>query len=108
MELAKEKIVAVFDFNVAVISGPLFFQEKKNDPTFLGSSHCPIPTHFFQVIFPTANPDDVEVYVVPNENVDISKPLSDFKVSLRELEKQSGIKDMKGVARRLVNPGPIL
>ena len=98
----------MFDFNVAVISGPLFFQEKKNDPTFLGSSHCPIPTHFFQVIFPTANPDDVEVYVVPNENIDMSKPLSDFKVSLRELEKQSGIKDMKGVARRLINPAPIL
>lgn len=74
-------------------------KKKRNNPSPLGSSHCPVPTHFFQVLFPTANPDDIEVYALPNENIDMSKPLRDFKVSLRKLGKQSSIKDMKGIAR---------
>lgn len=106
-KFAKAKDIGFVGYNVAVLSGPLFLKAP-SERTFMGNNHVPVPTHFFQVIFPTANPEDIEVYVVPNENIEISKPLNDFKVSLQEFEKLSSIKDVKGVVGRLIHPAPFL
>lgn len=83
---------------VAVLSGPLFLSENE---TIFGVNHIPVPTHFFQVIAPTANIDDIEIYIVPNKKIDEKISLNDFKVTIKEFEKKSGIKKADSIAADL-------
>ena len=108
VEAVEKAKLALFNYNIAVLSGPLFLTEDSKKRRFFGSAHIPVPTHFFQVVVPSARPDDIEVYIVPNENIDMSKPLNDFKVPLEDFEKRSGIRDVADITQRLITPGPIL
>ncbi len=73
---------------VVVLSGPLFWDA---DRAFLEPGHIPVPSHFFQVIAPSTNTRDIEVYVVPNKNIGASTSLDTFKMSVKEFEKKTGI-----------------
>lgn len=93
--------------HIAVLSGPLFLSKSQStEDRFLGHSHIPVPTHFFQVIASSQNLESFEVYIVPNEKIDENTPLSDFKVSLDEFEKKSGIKGTKTITQYLPVPVP--
>ncbi len=105
--LASEKKGVLNDY-VVVLSGPLFISDGKNvNKGFLGGGRIPVPTHFFQVIASTTNPKDMEAYIVPNEQIEETRPLDDFKVTISEFEHKTGIKGSKVIAQYLINTVPI-
>ncbi|UJR29280.1 hypothetical protein I4U23_010494 [Adineta vaga] len=98
-----------FDF-VHIITGPLFIpvedKEKKDNNDLnipckqmthavIGPNEVHVPTHLFKCIL-VENKDQHEMavgcFVVPNEPIDRNRPLTDFAVSIKDLEKRSGLK----------------
>lgn len=76
------------------ISGPLYLpnlQEHYLKYQLIGQSGVAVPTHFFKILFPTNETSQAEIYVMPNQEIDVSIPLEKFKVSLKELETMSGL-----------------
>jgi len=88
---------------VVVLSGPLFFSEKR---TVVEPGEVPAPSHFFQLIAPTPNSEEIEAYIVPNEKINENTPLSEFEVSMKEFERQTGIKSAEKIAIYLFYPMP--
>ncbi len=87
-----KEVSAEWNRNVLVLSGPLFLSERgQTTYPVIGSDEIPVPTHFFQVIFPTIVLDKAEAYIVPNQKVDVDLPLGSFKVSLTEFRRRSGV-----------------
>jgi DNA/RNA endonuclease G (NUC1) len=94
---------------IGVLSGPLFLLENKNQNLrLLEPNHIPVPTHFFQVIIPNANENDIEAYIVPNQKIAGDVSLEHFKVSLEHFEKITGIKEVKRIVRSLNVSIPVL
>ena len=75
----------------------------------IGPSDIPVPTHFFQVVAPSPNKENTEVYIVPNRKIAEDTPLSSFRLSLKEFEKKTGIVGVESVANPLYKPivGPL-
>ena len=49
----------------------------------IGSNHVAVPTHFFKVVvgeMPTSGDLEMEAFVLPNEAIPDSTPLSSFQV----------------------------
>jgi len=92
----------LFNNHVAVLSGPLFLsKDGRTNKGILGENQIPIPTYFFQVIAPTTNANDIEAYIVPNEEISEAVSLDDFKVSIKEFEKKTKIKGVESIANDL-------
>lgn len=85
-----------------VISGPLWLPDHpsnshENNISFIlvGKRMISVPTHLFKVVIAeTANSKekpDVAAFVMPNNPITVFKNLSDFQVSLPQLETQAGM-----------------
>lgn len=75
------------------ISGPLYLpnlQENYLKYQLIGENNVAVPTHFFKILFLTSETSQAEIYIVPNQEIDVSIPLENFKVNLKELEALSG------------------
>lgn len=87
---------------IGVLTGPLFLSDNtEKNLGVLEPNHIPIPTHFFQVIVPDANENDIEAYIVPNQKISEDVPLDHFKYDLKDFEKKTGLKDVMKIAKRL-------
>jgi len=88
---------------VVVLSGPLFLSGKGAE---VEPGEFPVPNRFFQLIAPTLNSEEIEAYIVPNKKIDRNIPLSEFRVSMKEFERQTGIKGAEKIASYLFHPMP--
>ena len=79
-----------------VYSGGLYLPREEDDGKkyvtyeVIGTNDVSVPTHFFKVIF-NGNYSFVDVFILPNEEIDINKPLEEFQTTLDKVEKASGI-----------------
>eukprot|EP00501_MAST-03F_sp_TOSAG23-6_P000630 GSMAST32.ASY1.ANO1.653.1 assembled CDS len=97
--------------HVFVISGPLFLPDKMSKSEkvqlvqypLIGHHVCFIPTHLFKVILAE---DDAgkrrcaAAFVIPNKPAPIERPLTDYQISIKDLEIASGIQ----MHRKLKHP----
>nr|ACO15198.1 Endonuclease G, mitochondrial precursor [Caligus clemensi] len=86
--------------NVYVCTGPLYLPKMESDGKVyvkyqvIGQSNVAVPTHFFKVIVTESEADsqlELESFVLPNEKIDDSAPLSQFYVPPESLERASGL-----------------
>jgi len=91
----------------AVVSGPLFLKRDgfPKEAVF-GANQIPVPTHFFQAIAPNPNENDLEIYIVPNENIDEDIPLSKFRCTSKVFEQRTGIKGINSIVDNLITYMP--
>jgi len=86
----------------AVVSGPLFLKRDGfSKKVVFGANQIPVPTHFFQAIAPNPNENDLEIYIVPNENIDEDIPLSKFRCTSKVFEQKTEIKGINSIADNL-------
>ncbi|XP_012995085.1 nuclease EXOG, mitochondrial isoform X2 [Esox lucius] len=109
LEMYCRDLAKRFD-DVWVISGPLSLPEEGEDGKktvcyqLIGKDDVAVPTHLFKIILAGKNKsfsgtlgnnqsEDLAVgaFVVPNQPIGFERPLTDFQVSLSELEKMSGL-----------------
>ena len=96
------RFLVVDEGELEVITGPLFLpQEDVDGKRFvtyqvIGKNDVAVPTHFFKVIKSVKN---TWVYVIPNAPT--SGVLDDYKFSLDELERVSGIRFDNSSAERV-------
>lgn len=78
-----------------VLSGPLYLSqetsEKKREIPIIviGKNEVAVPTHFFKIIATSAK--KMEIYVIPNKEIDESTDLDSFRVPICDFERDSGI-----------------
>ncbi|KAL2085247.1 hypothetical protein ACEWY4_018567 [Coilia grayii] len=87
--------------DVWIVSGPLFLPEVGEDGKktvsyqLLGKDNVAVPTHLFKVILAQRNsPSDtlaLGAFVVPNKPIGFNHPLTEYQVSLPDLERMSGL-----------------
>nr|P81204.1 RecName: Full=Nuclease; AltName: Full=Sr-nuclease; Flags: Precursor [Syncephalastrum racemosum]AAC69516.1 nuclease [Syncephalastrum racemosum] len=91
--------------DVYVYTGPLFLPSaastgRKNpaysiEYPFLGATtpNVPVPTHFFKIALTTTASSEYALgaFVLPNQAIDSSTPLTNFKVELEAIEKAAGL-----------------
>jgi endonuclease G len=85
--------------NVYVCTGPLYLPRRDGDGKMyvryevIGASSVAVPTHFFKVIVAeTADQKyDMEAYVMPNQVIDDSMPLTVFQVPPESIERAAGL-----------------
>lgn len=87
--------------NVRVMTGPLYLPKKCSDDKFrvtyevIGSPpNIAVPTHFFKLIVGEKNGDEkvsVAAFVLPNDKIDNTEPLTNFQVPVDALERSSGL-----------------
>ncbi|KAK1171981.1 hypothetical protein AOXY_G4444 [Acipenser oxyrinchus oxyrinchus] len=88
--------------NVWIISGPLTLPEVGSDGKktvtyqVIGKGNVAVPTHLYKVILAhrsatSSEPLALGSFVVPNKPIGFDRPLTDFQVSLVDLEKMSGL-----------------
>jgi endonuclease G len=89
---------------IVVISGPLYLPHTEKDGKkyvtyrVIGEGNVAVPTHFFKAIYyPVQKSNEFdysissEIYVIPNEDLNESVPMENFRTSLENFEKISGI-----------------
>lgn len=86
---------------VRIMTGPLYLPKLCEDDKYrvtyevIGSPpNIAVPTHFFKLVVGERAGDEkiaVAAFVMPNEQIDNSKPLTDFQVPLEALERSSGL-----------------
>jgi len=88
--------------SVRIVTGPLYLPKRDTDGKWRVSyevvGHPPnvaVPTHFYKVIYaedgkPNGNVS-LAAFVLPNEKISNSKPLSEFEVPLEAVERASGL-----------------
>ena len=83
---------------VFVITGPVFVPIQKGNKRFvsyevIGKNDIGVPTHFFKVIRAKNSNGALlqEAYLIPNQQVDQKRSLSEFEVSIEKLERISGL-----------------
>lgn len=101
------RLTAKYD-NIRIMTGPLYLPKKCADGKFrveyevIGSPpSVAVPTHFFKlVIGENSNSDviDVGAFVLPNDIIDNSTPLTTFQVPVEALENSSGLELLHKVA----------
>ena len=74
-EWAKEK------HKLFIVTGPIFSDSKGN----IGSDHVLVPGYFYKVIYSEIPNPEILALVLPNQKSD--RPLSDFVVTVDDLEK---------------------
>lgn len=94
--------------DVRIMTGPLYLPKLCDDGKYrvtyevIGSpANVAVPTHFFKlVVGEKANCDDVSyaAFVLPNDQIDNSVPLTSFQVPLEALERSSGLELLTKVA----------
>jgi endonuclease G len=67
-----------------VVTGPVFSENKGT----IGQDRVLVPGYFFKVLFDENSSPEMIAFVLPNQKSD--RPLSDFAVSVDELEKMTG------------------
>ncbi|XP_008051400.1 nuclease EXOG, mitochondrial [Carlito syrichta] len=88
--------------DVWVISGPLTLPQTRSDGKkavsyqVIGEDNVAVPTHLYKVILARRSPGSTEplalgAFVVPNEAISFHPQLTEFQVSLQDLEKLSGL-----------------
>ncbi|CCB85680.1 endonuclease G, mitochondrial [Parachlamydia acanthamoebae UV-7] len=85
--------------SVHVLTGPLFLpQVEENGKKYvkyqvIGPNNVAVPTHFFKVIAKetSAGRMQTEAYVLPNQQIAKEIPLHQFKTTIQEVEKVSGV-----------------
>lgn len=80
--------------SVEVVSGPLFLAQNQGSSrrvtySVIGSNDVAVPTHFFKLIYIDGKPT---AYIFPNEKLNKESQLNDYRVSVKELEKSSGLR----------------
>ncbi|KAJ8010630.1 hypothetical protein DPEC_G00077070 [Dallia pectoralis] len=109
LEMYCRDLAKRFD-NVWVVSGPLVLPEEGADGKktvcykLIGKDDVAVPSHLFKVILVgkkksvsstlgNTESEDLTLgaFVVPNQPIGFDRPLTDFQVSLSELEKMSGL-----------------
>ncbi|MBS4169120.1 DNA/RNA non-specific endonuclease [Parachlamydia sp. AcF125] len=84
---------------VHVLTGPLFLPcvaengKKYVHYQVIGPNNVAVPTHFFKVIARETEAGSIqtEAYVLPNQQIAKEVPLNQFKTSVQEVEKASGV-----------------
>lgn len=87
--------------SVRIMTGPLYLPKKGEDDKFrvtyevIGSPpNIAVPTHFFKLVVGERNGDEnlaVGAFVLPNDKIENSVPLTDFQVPVEALERSSGL-----------------
>jgi DNA/RNA endonuclease G (NUC1) len=72
-----------------VVTGPVFSENKGT----IGQDRVLVPGYFFKVLFDENSSPEMIAFVLPNQKSD--RPLSDFAVSVDELEKMTGFAGAK-------------
>ncbi len=71
---------------VYIVSGPIFY----SSPKYFKKKHVAIPDAFYKIIFDIHEPEKKAIaFIIPHEV--ITKPLSDFAVSIDKVEEVTGI-----------------
>ncbi|KAM5190674.1 nuclease EXOG, mitochondrial [Callospermophilus lateralis] len=88
--------------DVWVVSGPLTLPQTRSDGKktvsyqVIGEDNVAVPSHLYKVILARRSPESTEplalgAFVVPNEAIGFQPQLTEFQVSLQDLEKLSGL-----------------
>nr|XP_012611854.1 nuclease EXOG, mitochondrial isoform X1 [Microcebus murinus] len=88
--------------DVWVVSGPLTLPQTRSDGKkavsyqVIGDDNVAVPSHLYKVILARRSPVSTEplalgAFVVPNEAIGFQPQLTEFQVSLQDLEKLSGL-----------------
>ncbi|XP_057561359.1 nuclease EXOG, mitochondrial isoform X2 [Hippopotamus amphibius kiboko] len=88
--------------DVWIVSGPLTLPQTGSDGKktvsyqVIGQDNVAVPSHLYKVILARRSPGSAEplalgAFVVPNEAIGFQPQLSEFQVSLQDLEKLSGL-----------------
>nr|KAF6420309.1 exo/endonuclease G [Molossus molossus] len=88
--------------DVWIVSGPLTLPQTGSDGKkivsyqVIGEDNVAVPSHLYKVILARRSPVSTEplalgAFVVPNEAIGFQPQLSEFQVSLQDLEKLSGL-----------------
>lgn len=87
--------------DVWIVSGPLFLptegQDGKRSVSYqlIGKSNVAVPTHLFKVVLARSSVSSdtlaLGAFVVPNQPIGFDHPLTEYQVSLSELESLSGL-----------------
>ncbi|CAK6435752.1 unnamed protein product [Pipistrellus nathusii] len=88
--------------DVWIVSGPLTLPQTGSDGKkivsyqVIGEDNVAVPSHLYKVILARRSPESTEplalgAFVVPNEAIGFQPQLSEFQVSLQDLEKLSGL-----------------
>jgi endonuclease G len=75
---------AIKERHIIVVTGPIF---KENNGT-IGKEQVLVPGYFFKLIYDTTDEPKLIAFILPNAKSD--RPLTDFSVSVNEVEKQTG------------------
>ncbi|GMT04691.1 hypothetical protein PENTCL1PPCAC_26865 [Pristionchus entomophagus] len=84
--------------NLYVITGPLYLAKKEGDGNLyvkykvIGKNQVAVPTHFFKSLLIERRPGEFEVenYLMPNEVIPDSVPISSFLVPQEMIERSGG------------------
>ncbi|XP_024612259.1 nuclease EXOG, mitochondrial [Neophocaena asiaeorientalis asiaeorientalis] len=101
MEMYCRELTERFE-DVWIVSGPLTLPQtgsngrKTVSYQVIGEDNVAVPSHLYKVILARRNPRSAEplalgAFVVPNKAIGFQPQLSEFQVSLQELEKLSGL-----------------
>ncbi|KAM8758166.1 nuclease EXOG, mitochondrial isoform 1-T1 [Rhynchonycteris naso] len=88
--------------DVWIVSGPLTLPQTRSDGKkivsyqVIGEDNVAVPSHLYKVILARRSPVSTEplalgAFVVPNEAIGFQPQLSEFQVSVQDLEKLSGL-----------------
>ncbi|XP_016339984.1 nuclease EXOG, mitochondrial isoform X1 [Sinocyclocheilus anshuiensis] len=93
-----------------VVSGPLLLPQTQENGSrtvcyqLIGKDDVAVPTHLYKVILAQkdSSPDSLALgaFVVPNAPIGFEHPLTEFQVSLSDLERMSGLTFFPAVERR--------
>lgn len=75
---------AIKERHIIVVTGPIF---KENNGT-IGKEQVLVPGYFFKLIYDATDEPKLIAFILPNAKSD--RPLTDFSVSVNEVEKQTG------------------
>ena len=119
---AARKLLLTFDRNLTrdwddvwVITGPAFLPKKEGNKWIvryevLGDAepNVAVPTHFWKVILAQKGSNGVMAsFLLPNERIDDSTPLSAFMVPLHKIEKATGLIFFENLRGKLQPGAPL-
>ncbi|KAF2884173.1 hypothetical protein ILUMI_22000 [Ignelater luminosus] len=97
--------------NVYCCTGPLYLPRKeangKNYVKYevIGANHVAVPTHFFKVVVGEKSNGELEMesYVMPNQRIDDSVPLTSFQVPPDSIERAAGLLFFDNISRKKIS-----
>lgn len=82
---------------VDVVTGPLFLSQQVGEIRqvcyqVIGENEVAVPTHFFKIIqVKKGMKKHIEAYCIPNQAIALTTPLEEFRTSIEQIEKGSGL-----------------